>query len=51
MAKQNLQSDVGKFDFECDEDTKYIVAGLGHCNGMGIFIKYVSFFLEILFSL
>jgi len=31
--------DVGTFDFQCDPQTKYIVAGLGHNRGMGIIIK------------
>lgn len=30
---------VGKFDFQCDPDTKYIVANLGHRNGLGMVIK------------
>ena len=31
--------DIGKFDFQCDPETKYIVAGLGHRNGLGMVIK------------
>mmetsp|Transcript_26479 Transcript_26479/g.32655 ORF Transcript_26479/g.32655 Transcript_26479/m.32655 type:complete len:271 (+) Transcript_26479:671-1483(+) len=31
--------DIGKFDFQCDPKTKYIVADLGHKNGLGMVIK------------
>ncbi len=36
---EELPSDVGKYDYECDPDTKYIVADLGHGNGMGRIIQ------------